>query len=79
MEGWESYRMMEKLRALKDKIKVWNKEVFGKTRIIKKEVVEKITGLDKKEEIMQLDVGERELRLRMRNQVEELVFKEVVA
>ncbi|KAL5550481.1 hypothetical protein UlMin_000657 [Ulmus minor] len=48
VEGWESYRMMEKLRALKDKIKTWNKEVFGDTRLIKNEVVEKIAGLDKK-------------------------------
>ncbi|KAL5557970.1 hypothetical protein UlMin_034181 [Ulmus minor] len=79
VEGWESYRIMEKLRALKDKIKAWNKEVFGDTRIIKKEVVEKIAGLDKKEEMTQLDVGERGLRLRLRNQVEELVFKEAVA
>ncbi|KAL5566610.1 hypothetical protein UlMin_029774 [Ulmus minor] len=79
VEGWESYRMMEKLRALKDKIKAWNKEVFGDTRLIKKEVVEKIAGLDKKKEMTQLDVGERELRLSLRNQVEELVFKEAVA
>ncbi|KAL5549263.1 hypothetical protein UlMin_004494 [Ulmus minor] len=79
VEGWESYRMMEKLRALKDKIKAWNKEVFGDTRLIKKEVVEKIAGLDKKEEMTQLDVGERELRLSLRNQMEELVFKEAVA
>ena len=79
VEGWESYRIMEKLRALKDKIQVWNKEVFGDTRIIKKEVVEKIAGLDKKEEMTQLDVGERELRLSLRNQLEELVFKEAVA
>ncbi|KAL5574996.1 hypothetical protein UlMin_016695 [Ulmus minor] len=79
VEGWESYRMMEKLRALKDKIKAWHKEVFGDTRIIKKEVVEKIVGLDKKEEMTQLDVGERELRLILRNHVEELVFKEAVA
>ncbi|KAL5545374.1 hypothetical protein UlMin_005061, partial [Ulmus minor] len=49
VEGWESYRMMEKLRALKDKIKAWNKEVFGDTR------------------------------LSLRNQMEELVFKEAVA
>ncbi|KAL5572566.1 hypothetical protein UlMin_022163 [Ulmus minor] len=79
VEGWESYRIMEKLRVLKDKIKVWNKEVFGDTRIIKKEVVEKIADLDKKEEMRQLDVGERELRLSLRNQLEELVFKEAVA
>ncbi|KAL5569671.1 hypothetical protein UlMin_026246, partial [Ulmus minor] len=79
VEGWESYKIMEKLRALKDKIQVWNKEVFGDTRIIKKEVVEKIAGLDKKEEMAQLDVGERELRLSLRNQLEELVFKEAVA
>ena len=79
MEGWESYIMMEKLKALNDKIKAWNKDVFGDTRIIKKEVVEKIAGLDKKEEMTQLDVGERELRLSLRNQLEELVFKEAVA
>ncbi|KAL5539489.1 hypothetical protein UlMin_044009 [Ulmus minor] len=79
VEGWESYKIMEKLRALKDKIQVWNKEVFGDTRIIKKEVVEKIAGLDKKEEMAQLDVGEKELRLSLRNQLEELVFKEAVA
>lgn len=78
VKGWESYKIMEKLRVLKDKIQVWNKEVFGDIRISKKEVAEKIVGLDKKEEMTQLDVGERELRLSLRKQMEELVFKEAV-
>lgn len=53
-------------------IKVWNKEVFGDTRIIKKEVVDKIVEIDKKEGNRLLDVGERELRLKLRNQLEEI-------
>ena len=47
MEGWESYKIIEKLKVLKEKIKVWNKEVFGDTRIIKKEVVGKIVEINK--------------------------------
>ncbi|KAL5583298.1 hypothetical protein UlMin_015740 [Ulmus minor] len=79
VEGWESYKIMEKLRALKEYIKVWNKEIFGDTRIIKKEVVDKIDEIDKKEENRQLGDGERELRVRLRNQLEEITFKEMVA
>ncbi|KAL5543460.1 hypothetical protein UlMin_007244 [Ulmus minor] len=70
---------MEKLRALKEYIKVWNKEIFGDTRIIKKEVVDKIDEIDKKEGNRQLGDGERELRVRLRNQLEEITFKEMVA
>ncbi|KAL5580279.1 hypothetical protein UlMin_012721 [Ulmus minor] len=79
VEGWESYKIMEKLRALKEYIKVWNKETFRDTRIIKKEVVDKIDEIDKKEGIRQLGDGERELRVRLRNQLEEITFKEMVA
>ena len=79
MEGWESYKIMEKLRVLKEYIKVWNTEIFGDTRIIKKEVVDKIDEIDKKEGDRQLGDGERELRVRLRNQLEEITFKEMVA
>ncbi|KAL5566826.1 hypothetical protein UlMin_029990 [Ulmus minor] len=79
VEGWESYKIMEKLRVLKEYIKVWNKEIFGDTRIIKKEVVDKIDEIDKKEGNRQLGDGERELRVRLRNQLEEITFKEMVA
>ncbi|KAL5543130.1 hypothetical protein UlMin_010840 [Ulmus minor] len=80
VKGWESYKIMEKLKVLKEKIKVWNKEVFGDTRIIKKEVVGKIVEIDKKKKgNLQLDDGDRELRSRLRNQLEKIVFKEMSA
>ncbi|KAL5537608.1 hypothetical protein UlMin_044784 [Ulmus minor] len=76
-ENW--WREIEKLRVLKENIKVWNKEIFRDTRIIKKEVVDRIVEIDNKEGFQLLDVGERELRVRLRNQLEEIIFKEMVA
>ena len=36
---------MEKLRALKSKLRVWNKEVFGDI-LVKKEIIKRIEKID---------------------------------
>ena len=70
---------MEKLKRMKHSIKLWNKEVFGDTREIKKDIIDKIQGLDKKEEeniIAYAEIVERRL---LRNKLEEVIFKEAAA
>lgn len=44
-ENWEGFRFMGKLRYLKRKLGLWNKEVIGDIRI-QKEILEKIKELD---------------------------------
>ena len=39
---WEGYRVMEKLKRMKESIKMWNNEVLGDTREIKRGIIEKI-------------------------------------
>ena len=33
--GWEGYKFMTKLKLIKEKLKEWNVEVFGDTRLKK--------------------------------------------
>ena len=35
--GTKSYIILEKIKALKSRIKIWNRKVFGKWRIVKKQ------------------------------------------
>lgn len=53
-EGWGSFVLKEKLKGLKAKLKVWNKEVFGDLNSKRNDLVLQIEeDLDRKEE----DVG----------------------
>ena len=51
VQGWEGFRFMRKLKSLKDKLKVWNLEVFGDIRIKEDEILKEIETLDR------LDMG----------------------
>ena len=69
ISGWEGYRVMEKLKRMKGAIKTWNREVFGDTREIKKEIIERIKWLDKKEEetiIERRDTGKETIEKQVR-------------
>lgn len=60
MEGVECtrvgclYVIKGKLKTLKGRVKVWNKEVFGDAKKKKKALVGEMANLDKKSEIMSL-------------------------
>ncbi|EXC19385.1 Dihydrolipoyllysine-residue acetyltransferase component 3 of pyruvate dehydrogenase complex [Morus notabilis] len=77
--GWEGYKIMEKLKGLKDKLKTWNKESFGDTNLARSELLGRIERLDSKEEESGLDNGDREERKFLRNRLEEIIFKDMVA
>lgn len=45
-QGWAGFRFMMTLKFVKEKLEVWNKEVFGDGRIRKNEVLGEIEVLD---------------------------------
>ena len=55
--------LMEKMRALKVKLKAWNKEVFGNVEEQKKSELKKVALLDDMESRRPLSDGERQDRL----------------
>ena len=61
--GTHNYVLMEKMRALKVKLKAWNKEVFGNVEEQKKSVLKKVALLDDIESQRPLSDGERQDRL----------------
>ena len=61
--GTYSYVLMEKMRALKVKLKAWNKEVFGTMEEQKKSTLKKVALWDDMESRRPLSDGERQDRL----------------
>ena len=47
--GLKSFILLEKVKALKAKIKIWNKEVFGKVEVNKKAALVKVAYWDEME------------------------------
>lgn len=70
---------MEKLKGVKEKIKVWIRESFGDKNLAKSEILGKIERLDSKEEDSFLEKDESEERRILRNRLEDIIFKEMVA
>ncbi|XP_057452145.1 uncharacterized protein LOC130743952 [Lotus japonicus] len=48
--GWGAFVLKEKLKYLRGKLKIWNKEVFGDLKSRREDAVRKINQLDLKEE-----------------------------
>lgn len=62
VEGWGAYVFKEKLKALKNKLKDWNKQVFGDINNRRKDVVRDMNLLDANSEFDDLDVEEQRKR-----------------
>ncbi|XP_057418110.1 uncharacterized protein LOC130712288 [Lotus japonicus] len=60
--GWGAYRLKEKLKGLKVKLKSWNREVFRDLRTRREATILQINDLDSKEE--ELGLSEEEINLR---------------
>ncbi|KAK9928967.1 hypothetical protein M0R45_026080 [Rubus argutus] len=73
-QGWEGFKFMRKLRSLKQKIKVWSKEVFGEVGSEKKEVEILIKQLDTTEIRQGLNDNERSQREAARVRLDQIVF-----
>ena len=59
MEGWAGFRVLRKFKALKERLKVWNREEFGDIKLKLDSVAEKLSYLDKIAEDRQLNDEER--------------------
>lgn len=38
--GWESYKFKKKLKFVKEKLQIWNREAFGGIRIRKRDILQ---------------------------------------
>ena len=56
--GSPSFVLAQKLKALKEDFKKWNKEEFGDLAFRKKCLLFELMGLDAKEELLGLSIGE---------------------
>ena len=63
VRGTESFVLTEKLKALKTKLKIWNKTSFGNLKVEKKEALKKVKAWDALEERNPLTLRERELKV----------------
>ncbi|XP_020420593.1 uncharacterized protein LOC18774736 [Prunus persica] len=78
INGWEGYKFSRRLRTIKQKIKDWNKEVFGDLVSAKKEAEARIAALDLMEGQGGLDNILRKEREDLYFKVSDLVHKEEV-
>ena len=63
MRGTRSFVLIEKLKALKTRLKIWNKTSFGNLEVEKKEALKKVKVWDMLEERNPLTLRERELKV----------------
>ena len=78
VEGWEGYKFLSKLKALKRKLQRWSKEVFGDVEKDIKEAEASLEELDMREGMEGLDVASKRKREELLFLVEDLVHKEEV-
>ena len=62
--GSFSYILAAKLKALKGILKSWNMEVFGRVEVKKKEALQRVSFWDGMEKQRELNLEEREKRIR---------------
>ena len=78
MRGRASFRLASKLKELKQKIKVWNKEVFGRLEVSKNSVLQQVEYWDGVESEMSLFVEEIELKKEAKDAFNKWVLVEEV-
>ena len=76
VQGWEGFKFMRKLKSLKDKLKVWNREVFGDIQIKKDEILKEIKTLDRLDMEGLISSEDRKKKVSLLNDFEELLLKE---
>lgn len=78
-QGWAAYRFQQKLLFIKQKLKTWNREVFGSIPQQKQILSQQIDHLDHKES--EVGLSEEELRQRneLKEEIQQIVYKEVIS
>lgn len=46
VRGFAGYKFVQELKLLKEKMRKWNKEIFGDTRKMKMVILEELKGLE---------------------------------
>ena len=77
--GSFSFVLASKLKALKGFLKTWNREVFGKLELKKKEALTRISFWDEVEKVKELSLEEAEEREKARDNYKEWVDLEEVS
>ena len=75
-QGWEGFKFMRMLKAVKENLRGWKHEVFGDSTKLKAELVRGIEELDAKEVGEGLSRALRDERNMLRMRLEETVFRE---
>ena len=78
MEGWEGYKFLYKLKAIKRKLQRWSKEIFGDVEKQIKDAEASIEDLDRREGLEGLDVAAKRKKEELLFLVEDLAYKEEV-
>ncbi|KAJ9671525.1 hypothetical protein PVL29_025297 [Vitis rotundifolia] len=60
--GRANFRLASKLKAMKEKIKAWNREVFGRLEVNKSSALQQVESWDRVEDERGMTVGETELK-----------------
>ena len=68
--------MAQKLKALKEDLKKWNKEEFGNLSFRKKSLLYELLGLDAKDEILGLSHEEQARKTQVKGEIEILASLE---
>ncbi|KAK9950555.1 hypothetical protein M0R45_006040 [Rubus argutus] len=74
--GWAGFTFMRKLRSLKEKVKVWSKEMFGDIEKEKRQTGELIMQLDAEDICVGLCDVKRRQREVAREKLEVIIFQE---
>ena len=74
VQGWEGFRFMRRLKSLKERLKVWNREVFVDIRIKNDDVLKEIGAFDRLD-MEGLITSEDHEKISLLNDFEELLLK----
>ena len=74
--GWEGHKFMTKLKLIKEKVKKWNREVFGDLRLHKQSLLRRIKELDVLESSRIWNNQLNQERFTVKSKLEKILLKE---
>lgn len=78
INGTPGYVLAKKLKLLKEDLKVWNREIFGRIEVKIKIAMEELSRLDEKAGSRDLSEEEEMRRSDLRKEVESLLIREEI-
>lgn len=78
-KGWAAFRLQKTLLFIKEKLKIWNREVFGSLAQQKEILSQQIDHLDHKESDSGLTEEELGLRKKLKEEIQDIANKEEIS